>query len=87
MTDLAGIPIIICDMLPTREPTPGEWAVRFVRHQLADVLEWLGEEVGPEPDEPITVAFLVGDALYRAEQRAAFMVMRPEAVTKIVGLS
>jgi hypothetical protein len=28
----------------------GEWAKRAVRHGMADVLAWLGDEVGPEPD-------------------------------------
>jgi len=32
----------------------GEWAKRTVRHGLADVLAWLGEDVGPEPDAAYT---------------------------------
>jgi hypothetical protein len=30
-------------------PTDAENIVRQVRHGLADVLEWLGEDVGPKP--------------------------------------
>lgn len=44
-----GMPVLVSPALPLR-PSPGEWARRFVRHGMADVLEWLGEEVGPEPD-------------------------------------
>jgi len=32
----------------------GEWAKRTVRHGLTDVLAWLGEDVGPEPDDAYT---------------------------------
>jgi hypothetical protein len=46
-----GIDIIVSPALPA-DPTPGEWARRYVRHGMADVLEWLGEKVGPEPDQP-----------------------------------
>lgn len=37
-------------MLPIH-PSAGEVARRIVRHGLADVLAWLGEKLGPRPDE------------------------------------
>jgi hypothetical protein len=47
--------------VPRCEPRPytalereGEWARRAVRHGLADVLEWLGEDPGPDPDAAYT---------------------------------
>lgn len=40
-----------------REFTPAEYAGviarRTVRHGMADVLEWLGEDPGPAPDDPL----------------------------------
>lgn len=44
-----GWPVLVSPALPL-VPSPGEWARRFVRHGMADVLAWLGEDVGPEPD-------------------------------------
>lgn len=32
----------------------GEWAKRAVRHGLADVLAWLGQDVGRDPDDAWT---------------------------------
>ena len=49
MSDLFGITVVESDMLPIK-PSPGTWARRYVRHGMADILEWLGEDVGPEPD-------------------------------------
>lgn len=37
--------------------TPGEIGRRIVRHGLADVLEWLGEEVGPDQNEEQMLVF------------------------------
>jgi hypothetical protein len=42
--------IIVSRALPI-VPSPGEVGRRIVRHGMADVLAWLGEEVGPAPDE------------------------------------
>lgn len=41
-----GVRVIPTDLLPI-EPSWGEQIRRRVRHGLADVLEWLGEDVGP----------------------------------------
>lgn len=57
-----GIPVVESDALPIK-PTPGAWARRYVRHGLSDVLAWLGEEVGPEPDAE-THALLVGGTMH-----------------------
>ncbi len=32
-------------------PSAGEVARRIVRHGLADVLAWLGEKIGPRPED------------------------------------
>lgn len=40
-------------------PSPGEWARRYVRHGMAEILEWLDEPVGPKPDEPVPAAFIL----------------------------
>ncbi len=48
----AAINVVVSDQLPTL-PTPGGDARRIVRHGLADVLTWLGVDVGPKPGEPI----------------------------------
>jgi hypothetical protein len=42
------LPVIVNTVLPI-EPTAAENTVRAVRHGLADVLAWLGEDVGPKP--------------------------------------
>jgi hypothetical protein len=43
--------IIVSNELPII-PSPGEDGRRIVRHGMADVLRWLGEEVGPKPGAP-----------------------------------
>lgn len=49
-----------------REFTVAEYegvrARRMVRHGLADILEWLGEEVGPGPDDPLDPTWRFGAA-------------------------
>jgi len=40
------LPMVISAALPI-PPTDTDNIIRTVRHGLADVLEWLGEEVGP----------------------------------------
>lgn len=47
-----AVNIIQTPGLPMR-PSVGANARRQVRHGLADVLEWLGETVGPAPYDPI----------------------------------
>jgi hypothetical protein len=44
-----SLKIVETSILPL-VPSPGEQARRIVRHGLADVLEWLGEPVGPSPE-------------------------------------
>lgn len=41
---------VISETLPLC-PTLDQYVVRIVRHGMSDVLNWLGEEVGPEPDD------------------------------------
>jgi hypothetical protein len=45
---LLGLPVMEAPLLPSYAD-PGETARRIVRHGLADVLSWLGEDAGPEP--------------------------------------
>lgn len=77
---LFGMPVIETRIGTTKErpPTPGEEARRIVRHGYADVLEWLGEEVGPEPDEPVTVQYAY--LLPRTTLSSGGIVMSPEGV-------
>lgn len=42
--------VIVSNQLPLH-PSPGEVGRRIVRHGLVDVLEWLGEKVGPRPED------------------------------------
>ena len=44
-------------------PTPEQDVIRIVRHGLADVLEWLGEDVGPKPGEK-THSIVSGSNVY-----------------------
>lgn len=67
-----GVRIIVDPALPL-EPSDGERARRIVRHGLADVLRWLGEDVGPEPDA-VTQAFVISDP--PAPSRTAALVSR-----------
>lgn len=48
MPDLFDYGIVVTPVLPIK-PSPGTDARRIVRHGLADVLAWLGEDVGPRP--------------------------------------
>jgi hypothetical protein len=59
---LAGIQVIESDLLPIY-PTHRQDATRIVKHGLADVLEWLGEKVGPMPGEP-THMLMIGRDLH-----------------------
>lgn len=52
---LLGIPVVACEWLPyDTVPDHCADARRLVRHGMADVLEWLGQDVGPEPGEITT---------------------------------
>lgn len=58
-TLIHGVPIVPVPHL-AKYPTPGEDARRMVRHGYAEILAWLGEEVGPEPgvpDHPVVIAY------------------------------
>ena len=96
LEQLAGVPVVTSPYVPPpRTPTPGEWARRYVRHGLADVLEWLGEPVGPEPGDLVHVAFILGfDPALSYARHAGIMVaetvisMRdPRQFVKIVGVA
>ena len=65
----AGLDIVVTGALPVH-PTPGMDGRRIVRHGLADILEWLGEEVGPKPGEPIHV-IVSGRRLVMSAEAAA----------------
>ena len=58
----SGVRVITSDVLPF-PPSPGAVGKRIVRHGLADVLAWLGEDVGPRPDEQ-THAFIIGGNMH-----------------------
>jgi hypothetical protein len=58
--------VVVTPALPIA-PTFAEDIVRSVRHGLADVLEWLGEDVGPKPGE-YTHAIRVGSQLYVSQE-------------------
>lgn len=58
-----GLPIIVSQHCE-KPPPPGEEARRIVRHGLADVLTWLGEEIGPHPETPIQSAFITNGAVF-----------------------
>ena len=62
MYSLLGMNVIESPELPLH-PSDGTIAKRIVRHGLADVLEWLGEEVGPKPED-LTHAFIIGNNIY-----------------------
>ena len=57
-----GVRVITSNALPLPS-TDAQDARRIVRHGLADVLEWLGEDVGPRPGDP-THAFMIGNTLH-----------------------
>jgi len=66
-----GVPIVVSDALPL-PPSHREVARRLVRHGLADVLDWLGERVGPEPDAP-THALYANPDPYIGDRVALFV--------------
>lgn len=51
-------------MPPPRDPTPGEWAARYVRRSLhARLGEHLVGKPGPDPDDPVLTAFVISGEL------------------------
>jgi hypothetical protein len=56
------MPVIVSPALPLPAPEKGspEWITRYVRHGMADVLEWVGEEVGRGPDDTTDVLVMAG---------------------------
>lgn len=62
---------------PPRPPTADEYARRLVRHGLADVLDWLGEPVGPRPGELV-------HTFVRAENR---VLCHPDSAALLNGAS
>lgn len=76
---IGGLGVVVSPLLPT-PPTPGEEARRIVRHGLADVLEWLGEDIGPRPDHP-THAYQAGNTLFAS--RAFFEQLIVPGVSQV----
>lgn len=76
-----GTDLVIC-----RPPTPGEVGRRLVRHGMADILAWLGEPLGPAPDDPVIQLWmpppLWKDDLgtFRAHMNAALAVALAEPI-------
>ena len=66
MATLDGLDVVVSWALP-RTPTDAENIVRSVRHGLADVLAWLGEDVGPKPGEQAHV-LMVGRQLFVSQE-------------------
>lgn len=66
MTAVNRLPVNVSAHLPVT-PSDAEDARRIVRHGLAGVLDWLGEDVGPRPGDPIHVVESIG-ALWVSEQ-------------------
>lgn len=66
MTAVNRLPVHVSAHLPVT-PSDAEDARRIVRHGLAGVLDWLGEDVGPRPGDPIHVVEL-GGALWVSKQ-------------------
>jgi hypothetical protein len=60
--------MFVSQLLPI-SPTLETDVVRRVRHGLADVLEWLGEEVGPKPGDKIH-AIMAGTQLIVSQEFA-----------------
>lgn len=69
-----GLPLVVSSALPGPRPSHREDARRIVRHGLADVLAWLGEEVGPKPGERAhAIRTADGHVLVSAELAAKLM--------------
>ena len=73
-SELSGYRIIVSPYLPLT-PSDTDNAVRIVRHGMKDVLEWLGEKVGPKPYEEFD--FLVSrDTIFVSEK--AYLAMKEQ---------
>jgi hypothetical protein len=59
--------VIISPALPIN-PTDADDVVRTVRHGLHDVLEWLGEDVGPKPGEPTGHMIQIGSRMLVSQE-------------------
>lgn len=83
-SDLTATPVVVSPQLPY-PPSIGEWARRIVRHGLADVLEWLGEEVGPAPDDQTHMLWVDGRVLVSQEtyDRLAAMAVEREPTMRL----
>ncbi|MFQ6170396.1 hypothetical protein ACK8HX_02215 [Oryzobacter sp. R7] len=68
----SGLTVIVSRELPLA-PSPGEVARRIVRHGMAEILAWLGEDVGPRPDD-VTHALRAGHNLLVSGQYAALLL-------------
>lgn len=70
---LCGIPVVTVAsslLKPSERAMAGIDGRRIVRHGLADVLEWLGEDVGPKPGDPAPVMAIIGDLADRIPHTA-----------------
>lgn len=83
MSGLIGGISVVSSPHCERPPTDAENARRMVRHGLADVLEWLGEDVGPRPGDPVQVAYLLRNE-FAPWGHYGFIVTSPAALAKIV---
>lgn len=70
---------VVVDESLGRPPTPGEDARRLVRHGFAEVLAWLGEEVGPRPGEVVQTLILADGRMYVSPTIARQLEERVEA--------
>ena len=70
------VALLVSDQLPIH-PSPGEQARRLVRRGMADVLEWLGEDVGPGPHDA-THAIVMADP-----EGPATLMVSAEAMRRI----
>lgn len=61
-----SIQVVVSPTLPI-PPSDAVRARRLVRHGMADVLAWLGEDVGPEPDALAHVLLSGNTAFVSAE--------------------
>lgn len=62
MTSLFGLQVVVSEHATTA-PDAGEIGRRIVRHGMAEILEWLGEDVGPAIEEPVPASFIIGDSI------------------------
>lgn len=60
-----GLNIIASPLMPPpRAPRPGEWARRYVRTRLAELVgERLAGKPGPAPDSPVFTAYVIDGAI------------------------